>query len=180
MSLMGVLIGFDRSTPKHSSNFQRFEEEQQQQQSGSNLRKKQQQHSQQQPVVVMEEALMLDDVEWRTSEAGVSAKKLVLGVPFYGYAWRLVNANDNGIFAPANGAALSNATAYSEIKDFIAKNSATTVYNSTFVTNYCYSGTTWIGYDDTNSTSTKVTYAKGKGLLGYFAWQLQVHGELRI
>ncbi|XP_030956178.1 class V chitinase-like [Quercus lobata] len=105
-------------------------------------------------------------------QAGVSAKKLVLGVPFYGYEWRLVNANDNGIFAPANGAAISNAIAYSKIKDFIAENTATTEYNSTFVTNYCYSGTTWIGYDDTNSTSTKVTYAKGKGLLGYFAWQV--------
>ena len=106
-------------------------------------------------------------------QAGVSAKKLVLGVPFYGYAWRLVNANDNGIFAPANGAALSDAISYSEIKDFITQNTATTtVYNSTFVTNYCYSGTTWIGYDDTQSISTKVTYAKGKGLLGYFAWQV--------
>jgi hypothetical protein len=29
-----------------------------------------------------------------------------------------------------------------------------------------------IGYDDTQSISTKVTYAKGKGLLGYFAWHV--------
>ena len=107
-------------------------------------------------------------------QAGVSASKLVLGLPFYGYAWTLVSADDNGIFAPANGAAISSdgSTAYSQILDFISQNSATTVYNSTFVTNYCYSGTTWIGYDDTNSTSTKVTYAKGTGLLGYFAWQI--------
>ncbi|KAL0013568.1 hypothetical protein SO802_000637 [Lithocarpus litseifolius] len=107
-------------------------------------------------------------------QAGVSASKLVLGLPFYGYAWTLVSADDNGIFASANGAAISSngAIAYSQILDFISQNSATTVYNSTFVTNYCYSGTTWIGYDDTNSTSTKVTYAKGTGLLGYFAWQI--------
>jgi chitinase len=105
-------------------------------------------------------------------QAGVSAKKLVLGVPFYGYAWRLVNANNHGIFSPANGAASSNAMTYSQIKNFITNSSATAVFNSTFVTNYCYSGTTWIGYDDTQSISTKVTYAKGKGLLGYFAWQV--------
>nr|POF11084.1 isoform 2 of chitotriosidase-1 [Quercus suber] len=85
-----------------------------------------------------------------------------------------VNADDNGIFAPANGAAISStgAIAYSQINNFISQNSATAVYNSTFVTDYCYSGTTWIGYDDTQSISTKVTYAKGNGLLGYFAWQL--------
>ena len=107
-------------------------------------------------------------------QAGVPAQKLVLGVPFYGYAWTLVNANDNGIFAPANGAAISSdgSITYSQIKDFITQNSATAVFNSTIVTDYCYSGTTWIGYDDTQSISTKVTYAKGNGLLGYFAWHV--------
>jgi chitinase len=106
--------------------------------------------------------------------AGVSAKKLVLGVPFYGYAWRLVNATNHGIFSPANGAAISSdgSITYSQIKDFITNNSATAVFNSTIFTDYCYSGTTWIGYDDTQSISTKVTYAKGKGLLGYFAWYI--------
>jgi chitinase len=105
-------------------------------------------------------------------QAGVPAKKLVLGFPFYGYAWTLVNANNRGIFSPANGAALSSdgSITYSGIKDFITQNGATAVYNSTIVTNYCYAGTTWIGYDDTQSISTKVTYANEKGLLGYFAW----------
>jgi chitinase len=109
-------------------------------------------------------------------QAGVAAKKLVLGFPFYGYAWRLVNANNHGIFSPANGAAISSdgSITYSGIKDFITQNvtMARTLFNSTIVTDYCYSGTTWIGYDDTNSISTKVTYAKGKGLLGYFAWHV--------
>jgi chitinase len=109
-------------------------------------------------------------------QAGVSPKKLVLGVPFYGYAWRLTNANNHGIFSPANGAVTSissdGSITYSGIKDFITKNSATAVYNSTIVTDYCYAGTTWIGYDDTRSIYTKVTYAKGKGLLGYFAWHV--------
>jgi len=83
-----------------------------------------------------------------------------------------VNANNRGIFSPANGAALSSdgSITYSGIKDFITQNGATAVYNSTIVTNYCYAGTTWIGYDDTQSISTKVTYANEKGLLGYFAW----------
>ncbi|KAB1211843.1 Chitotriosidase-1 [Morella rubra] len=107
-------------------------------------------------------------------QAGVPATKLVLGFPFYGYAWLLANADNHGIFAPANGVAISSdgSITYSQIKDFIAQNGATAVFNSTIVTDYCYAGTTWIGYDDTQSISTKVTYAKGKGLLGYFAWHV--------
>jgi chitinase len=54
-------------------------------------------------------------------QSGVAAKKLVLGLPFYGHGWRLVKANNHGIFAPANGAA-SDGLGYGEIKDFIAQN----------------------------------------------------------
>ncbi|KAL8488535.1 hypothetical protein ACS0TY_024712 [Phlomoides rotata] len=105
--------------------------------------------------------------------AGVSARKLVLGVPFYGYAWRLANANNRGMLAPATGPAVSGgAMRYNEIKRFIAQNNAAVVYNGTIVTNYCSSGTTWIGYDDVQSIAAKVVYAKQRGLLGYFAWQL--------
>ncbi|CAI9783083.1 unnamed protein product [Fraxinus pennsylvanica] len=108
--------------------------------------------------------------------AGVRATKLVLGMPFYGYAWRLVNANNHGLLAPANGPASADngAMGYRQIKNFIAQNKAVTVYNSTIVTNYCYAGTTWIGFDDTQTIAAKVSYAKQKGLLGYFAWHVGV------
>ncbi|XP_057767872.1 class V chitinase-like [Salvia miltiorrhiza] len=109
-------------------------------------------------------------------QAGVSAKKLALGVPFYGYAWLLANANNHGVLAPATGPAGpdSGAMGYNQIRSFIAQNNAPVVYNATIVTNYCYSGTTWIGYDDTQSIAAKVSYAKQRGLLGYFAWHVGV------
>lgn len=107
-------------------------------------------------------------------QAGVPAKKLVLGFPFYGYSWKLVNAQNHGLYAPANGPTGSGdgSIGYNQIKTFITQNSATSVYNSTMVTDYAYSGTTWIGFDDTQTISTKVAYAKQKGLLGYFAWHV--------
>ncbi|KAG6625690.1 class V chitinase-like [Carya illinoinensis] len=107
-------------------------------------------------------------------QAGVPAKKLALGLPFYGYAWRLLDASKTGIFAPANGPAISpdGSQTYSQIRDLITQSGYIKAYNSTFVTNYCYKGLTWIGYDDTESIFTKVTYAKAKGLLGYFAWSV--------
>lgn len=109
-------------------------------------------------------------------QAGVPAKKLVLGFPFYGYSWKLVNAQNHGLYAPASGTTGSGdgSIGYNQIKTFITQNSATSVYNSTMVTDYAYSGTTWIGFDDTQTISTKVAYAKQKGLLGYFAWHVGV------
>ncbi|KAJ6746176.1 CHITINASE [Salix koriyanagi] len=107
-------------------------------------------------------------------QAGLSAKKLVLGLPFYGWSWRLTNPSNHGLFAPANGQGLAGdgSAGYNQIKQYISQNGATKVFNNTAVADYCYSGTTWIGYDDTQSISGKVAYAKAKGLLGYFAWHV--------
>lgn len=110
-------------------------------------------------------------------QSGFPANKIVLGFPFYGWAWRLVNPNNNGFYAPANGAATGagisgGAITYQGIKTFIATNRANPKYNGTIVSNYVNSGTTWIGYDDTQSISAKVSYIKNRGLLGYFAWQV--------
>jgi chitinase len=73
-------------------------------------------------------------------QAGVAANKLVQSnKQSYGHGWRLVNANNHGIFAPANGAA-SDWLGYGGIKDFITQNSATAAFNSMIVTDYCYVG----------------------------------------
>ncbi|KAF7153709.1 hypothetical protein RHSIM_Rhsim01G0047000 [Rhododendron simsii] len=95
-------------------------------------------------------------------QAGVSPKKLVLGMPLYGYAWQLADTNNQGLLAPADGPVGSGnmAMRYGEILGFIAENKAATVYNGTIVSNYCYAGTTWIGYDGTQSISAKVSYIK--------------------
>ncbi|XP_010449301.1 PREDICTED: chitotriosidase-1-like [Camelina sativa] len=112
------------------------------------------------------------------TQAGLPAKKAVLGFPFYGYAWSLSNANANSYYAATTGPAIlpgmpeAGAITYGQIKKFIMDNGVTPVNNSTVVGDYCYAGTTWIGYDDSQSIVTKVRYAKEKGLLGYFSWHV--------
>ncbi|KAA3458020.1 cysteine-rich receptor-like protein kinase 19 [Gossypium australe] len=105
---------------------------------------------------------------------GLPANKLVLGLPLYGYAWTLVNPRDNTIGAPASGPAISKTgvMAYKDIRNYIQSNGANSVYNATFVVNYCTVGTTWIGFDDVEVVRVKVSFAKERKLLGYFVWQV--------
>ncbi|KAL5774866.1 hypothetical protein ACOSP7_012423 [Xanthoceras sorbifolium] len=108
-------------------------------------------------------------------DAGLSAKKMVMLLPYYGYAWTLVNVTDNGIGAPARGPAITNigAISYKNItRNYVEPNGAYVMYNATYVVNYCAIVTTWIGYDDVEAIRTKVSYAKEKGLLGYVVWQV--------
>ncbi|TYG59991.1 hypothetical protein ES288_D07G031200v1 [Gossypium darwinii] len=118
---------------------------------------------------------------WTQSGSGIPSNKLVLGLPFHGYAWRLVDANNHGFSAPASGPAVSpkGELGYGQIKNFISANRATKVYDAAVGSNYCYAGTTWIGYDDTESIRAKVSYVKQNGLLGYFAWHVGADDEGR-
>ncbi|KAK7304787.1 hypothetical protein VNO77_42675 [Canavalia gladiata] len=101
------------------------------------------------------------------NQLGVPARKLALGLPFFGYKWGLSDPNNHGLFAPATQGL--GAVKYKDIKNVGAQ----VVFNSTFVTNYAFKGTNWFGYDDTQSTSAKVAYAKQRGLFGYFAWHIE-------
>ncbi|TXG49067.1 hypothetical protein EZV62_024942 [Acer yangbiense] len=105
---------------------------------------------------------------------GLSADKIVLSLPFYGYAWTLVNLADNSIGAPATGPAITPGgdMSFKDIKDYISRHGATVMYNATYEVNYCSIGTSWISFDDVEVVKIKVSYAKKRNLLGYFVWQV--------
>ncbi|KAL1205250.1 Class V chitinase [Cardamine amara subsp. amara] len=112
--------------------------------------------------------------EW--TGAGLPAKKAVLGLPYYGWAWTLQNPDNNGYDAATTGPALSISESgeigYRQLKGWIGENGPEKVADTTVVGDYCYAGTTWIGYDSVDSVVTKVNYAKENGLLGYFSWHV--------
>ncbi|KAL5839948.1 hypothetical protein ACOSQ4_012556 [Xanthoceras sorbifolium] len=62
---------------------------------------------------------------------------MVLCVPYYGYAWTLVNPEENGIGAPATGPALKKggSVKYKKIKNYIKRygDGAKVIYSSTYV-----------------------------------------------
>ncbi|GMI84366.1 hypothetical protein HRI_002105900 [Hibiscus trionum] len=102
---------------------------------------------------------------------GFPAEKLVLGLPFYGYAWRLVNSGDNGIGSAASVPAVSldGSLWYMYTITFIRNygQGVESVYNSTYVVNLFKTGSIWINFDDVEAIKAKVSYAKEKGLLGF-------------
>ncbi|KAI9196033.1 hypothetical protein LWI28_020409 [Acer negundo] len=100
--------------------------------------------------------------------AGLSANKLVICLPFYGYAWKLVNSMDSGNWTGLSSQ--SGFMTYKLIKNEKENYRAKVTYNSTYVVNYCTIGTSWIGFDDVEAIRAKVSYAKEKGLLGYHVW----------
>lgn len=106
--------------------------------------------------------------------SGVSASKLVLSLPFYGYAWSLRNPKDNAVGAPATGPAITEdgAMSYKDIKAYIQRYRGTELYNATYVVNYFSIGSAWIGFDDVEAVKIKVSYAREKKLLGYAVWQV--------
>ncbi|GMY35676.1 G-type lectin S-receptor-like serine/threonine-protein kinase At5g35370 [Fagus crenata] len=102
---------------------------------------------------------------------GLSASKLVLGLPFYGFAWTLTNPNDNAIGAPATGPAITlddvGALSYKDIKGYVKIYGAAIMYNATYVVNYCTVGSSWIGFDDVEAVKT----------VGYYYPTLEIVGE---
>ncbi|XP_058191958.1 uncharacterized protein LOC131308970 [Rhododendron vialii] len=116
-------------------------------------------------------------------DGGLSANKLVLGLPFYGYAWMLVNPNDSAVGALAKGTAKGSridedgAISYNDLKAYMQSPGAVSEYNATYVVNYCVNGSIWIAYDGVEVVKKKVAYAKKRNLLGYYVWQVSHDDE---
>ncbi|XP_031386647.1 uncharacterized protein LOC116200094 isoform X3 [Punica granatum] len=110
--------------------------------------------------------------EWIRREFPVN--KLVLGLPFHGYAWTLVGPGNDRIGAPASGLAVTRdgSMSYKYIKWYVRSYKASVVYDANYVTNYCSIGLIWIGFDDVEAIKAKVAYAREKGLTGFNVFQV--------
>ncbi|GMN32878.1 hypothetical protein TIFTF001_041802 [Ficus carica] len=112
--------------------------------------------------------------EWKNR--GFPTSKLILGLPYQGFAWTLVDAKDNSIGMPASGPAstFDGSMSYDYLRWYIRNigYGAKCVYNDTYVVNICTMRKIWINFDDVEAIRAKVSYAKKMELLGYFAFQV--------
>ena len=99
---------------------------------------------------------------------GVSASKLVLGMPFYGYRYTV--ASGGGLYSPYSSA---KSISYDTIvSSYLSDSSYTKMYHYEAMVPYLSGGTTFISYDDPDSITDKTSFAMSKGLAGVGAWAL--------
>ena len=102
--------------------------------------------------------------------AGASPKKLVLGMPFYGYCYEGVSSANHGLYSTFTSA---KSIGYDSVVSKYLNNSAfTTYYHSTAMVPYLYGNNTFISYESPQSIAQKAALAKQRGLLGVGAWEL--------
>ncbi|CAG9760168.1 unnamed protein product [Ceutorhynchus assimilis] len=107
---------------------------------------------------------------------GLSSKKIILGIPFFGRSFTLEFANNTEISAPIKGPGrpgfytqTPGFLAYFEICDMVV-NEGWSRSEDQDGSPYIVNGDQWIGYDDEESIKRKVLYIKKHDLGGAFAW----------
>jgi chitinase len=94
--------------------------------------------------------------------AGVDPRKIVFGVPFYGYEWTDVPNINHGLFEP--GTPVGDGAGYNAIVPI--EGSFTKYRDATTQAPWLYDGTTFWTYDDPWSIAYKMVYARDKMLGG--------------
>ncbi|MBT2524754.1 cellulose binding domain-containing protein [Streptomyces sp. ISL-99] len=108
---------------------------------------------------------------------GVPAKKLLLGIGFYGRGWTGVTQKEPG--GTATGAAAG--TYESGIEDYKVLKTKCPANGTVAGTAYAHCGTDWWSYDTPATIGSKMSWAKGQGLGGAFFWEFSgdtANGEL--
>ncbi|MFJ2025432.1 glycosyl hydrolase family 18 protein [Streptomyces sp. NPDC087897] len=108
---------------------------------------------------------------------GVPAKKLLLGIGFYGRGWTGVTQAAPG--GTATGAAPG--TYEAGIEDYKVLKSSCPTTGTIAGTAYAHCGTNWWSYDTPATIGSKMTWAKNQGLGGAFFWEFSgdtTNGEL--
>jgi chitinase len=105
-------------------------------------------------------------------QAGVPARKIVLGVPFYGHVWGNVGPMNHGLFQP--GAPVPNAFAnYGNIVGSMIGHGYARYWDAAASVPYLYSEEKkqFVSYEDPESLALKCAYVRRKGLAGVMFWE---------
>ncbi|WP_370414702.1 glycoside hydrolase family 18 protein [Streptomyces fradiae] len=107
---------------------------------------------------------------------GAPARKLVVGMPFYGQGWTGVSGGGTGLGQPATGAAPGTWAAGSEDYEALRKladSGAYTVHRDRRNGHaWLFDGSTLWTYDDPQVLRTKSAYVRARGLGGAMFWSL--------
>ena len=103
-------------------------------------------------------------------KAGVPARKVIAGVPFYGYRYTAVYNANNGLYQTYSGGA---SIAYANIAaNYLNAPGFTRYFHQQSMVPWLFNGSTFISYDDEQSMGLKAQYIKNKNLGGAAIWEL--------
>ncbi|MCX5205143.1 glycoside hydrolase family 18 protein [Streptomyces sp. NBC_00237] len=112
---------------------------------------------------------------------GAPARKLVVGMPFYGQGWTGVTGGGNGLGKPATGPAPAKWAAgyadYKELKPLVQQGKFEVHRDLLAGHAWLFDGTTLWTYDDPLVLATKGAYVRARGLGGVMAWSLDADTE---
>ncbi|OTF69711.1 chitinase-like protein, partial [Euroglyphus maynei] len=91
-------------------------------------------------------------------ELGLQRQKIMVGIPFYGYKYYLVNKNFHNLYALSNGTEVP--VAFNEIcgASFLSDPNTTRVFDHSSKVPYAYRNFEWITYDDYESITIKAQW----------------------
>ena len=102
------------------------------------------------------------------------ARRLLLGLPFYGRGWSNVPSTRDGLFQPGRPATGRYGAGTEDYVTLRARPGTRHLDNVAGAL-WHYDGTTWWSYDDPRVIALKTAYVRLKGLGGVSAWEL--HGD---
>lgn len=105
---------------------------------------------------------------WRN--AGAAASRLVLGMPFYGYVYQGVSAQNNGLYSAFTSA---KSISYDALRSgYLSGSAYTRLRHAAAQVPYLYGGGVFVSYEDEASIAAKAAFARAQGLGGVGAWEL--------
>lgn len=104
-------------------------------------------------------------------EKGIQPQKILMGVAFYGRAWKGVAPDNDGLFQPYKEAAFPDGISYTDIEKLLQSGEYTRYWDDTAKAPFLYNGDTWITYDDEESLDYKTKYVQEKKLGGIMVWE---------
>ena len=115
-------------------------------------------------------------------EAGVPADKLVLGLAFYGRAWKGVPAGGtNGLFQKFEGVPNPDSISWGEIENLLQPGSGYTRYwDNVAKSPFLYNSDTFISYTDPEAIKLIIAYVKEKKLGGVMYWEYAWDMEAKL
>ncbi|MFD2202522.1 glycoside hydrolase family 18 protein [Shivajiella indica] len=110
--------------------------------------------------------------------AGVPVEKLVMGIAFYGKAWKSVNPKDNGLSQPATG---WRNFPYREIELFLEDDNYAKKWDSLSNASYLWNerDSIFVTYESPASIHEKIAFIKNKGMGGVMFWEYHEDSDSR-